>query len=110
MVLGVGLDFEEVPHQEAMALGVAQVIAVELHRAAMVLGTLMVPMGELHQVAMVLGTPLAPMEQQPTAVMTIITAEPITEPIILQRLSTLIQQVVLVVVVGMQQEPRPQER
>jgi len=58
---------------------------------------------------MVLGARRGLMGPQLMAVQTIITAEPITELIILQQLSTLMQRVVLLVVVGMPQGPPLQE-
>jgi hypothetical protein len=92
-----------------MVPGVGLVIAVEQRQVEMDLGTLMVRMGERLRVAMALGMRRGLMEQRHQVVMTTTTAEPITELIIRQPLLTLIQQVVLIVVVGMPQEPQPQE-
>ncbi|MFM7192802.1 MAG: hypothetical protein ACKOX2_18630 [Microcystaceae cyanobacterium] len=66
--------------------------------------------GGQHPAVMVPGVQRVPMEPQPTAVMTTITAEPITGAIIRQRSSIPIQRVVTTVGVGMPPGPRPQER
>ncbi len=92
-----------------MAPGVGQVIAVDRLRVVMAPGVGRVIAAERHQVGTVPGTRRVLMGQRHQAVMTTITVELITAVIIHQRLSTLIQRIVLLVGVGMPQGPQRQE-